>query len=193
MPIRSVSVHPFETVYFEELGLWRRQGLLGWIGWIELWWVHCLWRHIRLAMKPCYPGSHASQIKIYNGTLQRSHGPSFRIRHEKRLKRPLAEKSGWRHIRLSLKPRYLGNYASQIKSYSGTLIGSHGRPFRIRYDNLPDALPSGETTMTSYPPCNKTSLSRKPCIPDKWLRWNTIRKSWALFQNLSWTIDWSAP
>jgi len=27
--------------------------------------------------------------------------------------------------------------------------------------------PGKEITMTSYPACNKTSLSRKPCIPDK--------------------------
>jgi len=27
--------------------------------------------------------------------------------------------------------------------------------------------PSGEITMTSYPVCNKTSFSRKPCIPEK--------------------------
>jgi len=29
-----------------------------------------------------------------------------------RRKRPQAEKSRWRHIRLAIKPRYLGNYAS---------------------------------------------------------------------------------
>jgi len=28
-------------------------------------------------------------------------------------------------------------------------------------------------------------LSRKPCIPDKKLLWNAIRKSWSLFQNPS--------
>jgi len=33
------------------------------------------------------------------------------------LKRPLAEKSRLRHIRLAIKPRYLGNHASQLKSY----------------------------------------------------------------------------
>jgi len=27
--------------------------------------------------------------------------------------------------------------------------------------------PSEEITMTSYPACNKTSICRKPCIPDK--------------------------
>jgi len=47
--------------------------------------------------------------------------------------------------------------------------------------------------MTSYPVGNKTSLSRKPYIPDKKLQWNAIRKSWSLFQNPSWKIAWSAP
>jgi len=32
-----------------------------------------------------------------------------------RLKRPLAEKSRLRHIWLAIKPRYLGNHASQMK------------------------------------------------------------------------------
>jgi len=44
-----------------------------------------------------------------------------------RLKRPLAEKSRCRHIRLAMKPHYLGNHASQIKSYCGTLSGSGTR------------------------------------------------------------------
>jgi len=51
------------------------------------------------------------------------------------LKRHLAEKSPWRHTRLAIKPRYLGNHALQIKSYYGTLSGSHGRSFRIRHEN----------------------------------------------------------
>jgi len=33
------------------------------------------------------------------------------------MKRPVAEKSRWRHIRLAIKLRYLGNHASQINSY----------------------------------------------------------------------------
>jgi len=45
-----------------------------------------------LAIKPRYLGNHASQIKIYYGTLSGSRARSFRIRHKKRLKRPLAEK-----------------------------------------------------------------------------------------------------
>jgi len=41
-----------------------------------------------------------------------------------RVKRPLAVKSWWRHIRFAIKPRYFGNHASQIKSYNGLLSGS---------------------------------------------------------------------
>jgi len=96
------------------------------------------------------------------------------------------EKSRWRHIRFAIKPRYLGNHASQMKNYRGTLSGSNGRFIRIRHENSPEAPPGGEITMTSYPPCNKTSLSQKPSIPDKKLIWNTIDKSRSLFQNPSW-------
>jgi len=45
--------------------------------------------------------------------------------------------------------------------------------------NRLNAPPGGEITMTSYPVGNKTSLSQKPCIPDKKLLWNAIRKSWS--------------
>jgi len=93
------------------------------------------------------------------------------------VKRPLAEKSLWSHFRLAMKPRYLGNHASQLKNYYGTLSGSHGRSFRTRHENSPGAPTGGEITMTLYPVGNKTSLSRKPCIPDKMLLWITIMKS----------------
>jgi len=71
------------------------------------------------------------------------------------------------------------------ESYYGTLSASHGRSFRFRHENLPETLPSVEITMTSYPACNETSLSRNPCILDKMLVWNAISKSWSLYQNLS--------
>jgi len=109
------------------------------------------------------------------------------------VKRSLAEKSRWRHIRVATKPRYLGNLASKVTNCYRTLSGSHGRFFRISQEKSPEAPLSGEITMTSYPACNKTSLSRKPCIPDKKLICNTISKSWSLFQNPSWKIAWSAP
>jgi len=108
------------------------------------------------------------------------------------VKRPIADKSRWRHFRFAIKPRYLGNYASHIISYYGTLSGSHGRSLGMRHEKSPEALPGREITMTSYPACNKTSLSRKRCIADKKLLWFAIRKSWSLFQNLSWKIAWSA-
>jgi len=63
------------------------------------------------------------------------------------------------------------------KSLYKTSSGSHGRSFIIRHENSPEAPPSGEITITSYPACNKTSLSWKPCITDTKLLWNTIRKS----------------
>jgi len=107
-----------------------------------------------------------------------------------RLKRPLLDKSRLRHIRLAIKPRYLGNHASQKKSCYRTLSGSHGRSFRIRQEKSPEAPPGG--VVTSYPVGNKTS-SRKPCIADKKLLWNAIRKSWLLLQNPSWKIAWNAP
>jgi len=107
------------------------------------------------------------------------------------VKRRLAEKSRWRHIPLAIKPRYLGNDAPQMKSYYGTLPGSHGRSFRIRQVKLPESTPGGKITMTSYSACNKTLISRKPYIADKKLLWTTIRKSWSLLQNPSWKITWS--
>jgi len=100
------------------------------------------------------------------------------------VKRPLADQSQWRHFWLAIKPRYLGNQASQIKMSYGTLSRSHGRSFKIRHKKSPEA-PTGVEIMTSYPAWNKTSLYRKPCIAAKKLLWITIRKFWSLFQNPS--------
>jgi len=83
------------------------------------------------------------------------------------VKRPLVEKLRLGHTRLAIKPRYLGNHASQIKSYYGTLSESHGRSFRFRRENSPEAPLCVEITMTSYPASKETSLSPKPCILDK--------------------------
>jgi len=47
--------------------------------------------------------------------------------------------------------------------------------------------------MTSYTACYKTLLSQKPCISDKKLLWNAIRKLWPLFQSPSWKSACSAP
>jgi len=82
---------------------------------------------------------------------------------------------------------------AEIKSYYGTLSGSHGCSFRIRHGILPETPPGSKIKMTSYPACNKTSLSLKPWIPDKNLLWNATGRSWLLFQNPSWKIAWSAP
>jgi len=83
----------------------------------------------------------------------------------------------------AIKPRYLRNHTSQIKSYYGTLLGSDGHSFRIRHENVRAAPPGRRLRTTSVG--NKTSLSQKPSIADKKLLRNAIRKSWLLFQNLS--------
>jgi len=149
------------------------------------------WRHNRLAIRPRYLGNHASQMKSYYGTLSGSRGRSFIIRQENLPEAPPSGEITMRHIRLAIKPRFLGNHASHMNSYYGT-SGRQGRSFRIRHENLPKASPSGEITMTSYPACNKNSLCRKPCISDKKLPRNTIRKPRSLFHNPSWKIAWSA-
>jgi len=51
---------------------------------------------------------------------------------------------------LAIKPRYLGNHTSQIKSYYGSLSGSHGQSFRNRHEKSPEAPPGEEITITSY-------------------------------------------
>jgi len=66
------------------------------------------------------------------------------------LKRILAEKSRWRHIRLAIKPYYLRNHVSQVKSCYGSLSRSRGRSFRIRREKSREAPPGGQITMTSY-------------------------------------------
>jgi len=134
------------------------------------------WRHIRLAMRPHYLGNHASQMKSYKGTLSGSNGRFIRIRHENCLKRPWRRNHDDVLFGLSIKPSYLWNHASQIKSYYRTLSGSHGRTFRIRIEKSREAPPGVEITMTSYPACNKNTLSRKPCIAVKKLLFITIRK-----------------
>jgi len=69
------------------------------------------------AIKPRYLRNPASQIKIYYGSLSGSNDHSFRIHHEKSREAPPGGDIMIRHIRLAIKPYYLGNPASQIKSY----------------------------------------------------------------------------
>jgi len=120
-----------------------------------------------------------TSMKSYYGTLSGNHGLSFRILHEKGVKRILAEDLRWHHIRLSIIPRFLGKHTSQMKSNYGKLSESHDRSFRIRHVKQRAAPPGGGQTMTSYPVCNTTSLSRKPCLAAKTLLWITILKSWS--------------
>jgi len=125
------------------------------------------WRHIRLSIKRSYLRNHASQIKItrehYQEVMVALSDPSWKIAWST----PLSSKSRWRLIRLAIKACYLRNHASQIKSYYWSLSGNNGRSFRIHHKKSPAAPPGGEIMMTSYPAGNKTSLYRKPCIPDK--------------------------
>jgi len=78
-------------------------------------------------------------------------------------------------------------YKVSMDHYHAVMVALSESLFKIAW-----SAPGGEITMTSYPACNKTSLSRKPCIADKTLLLITIRKSWSLFQNPSWNIAWSA-
>jgi len=68
-----------------------------------------------------------------------------------------------------------------------------GRSFRFRQQNLCETPSNEGLTMTSYPVCSKTSLSRKPCITAVKLLWNAIRESQSLFQNPSLKSGYSAP
>jgi len=105
-----------------------------------------------------------------------------------RLKRILAEDGRLRHIWLAIKPHYLANHASQIKSYYGTLLGSPDHSYRIRHGKSPETPPGSKITMTSYPACNKTSLSRKPCIRDKnllWTLWGSHGRSFRIRHEIS--------
>jgi len=132
-------------------------------------------------------------MKSYYGTLSGSHGRSFRIRHENSPEAPPSEEimvksyPACNNTSLSRKSFILD------KTFLLNVIRSHARSIRIRHENSLEAPPSGEITLTSYPACNNTSLSRKPSISNKKFLWISIRKSCSLFQNPSWIIIWSAP
>jgi len=73
------------------------------------------WRHIRHSIKPRYLGSHASQIKSSMEHYQEVMVALSESVKKNRVKHPLADKSWWRHIRLTIKLRYIRNFASQLK------------------------------------------------------------------------------
>jgi len=154
------------------------------------------WHHIRLAIKPRYLWNHVSQIKSYYGSLSWSYCRSFRIHHEKSPEAPLGSEimitSYLAHIRLALKPCYLGNHAYRIKSYYGTQSGSHGRSFRVRHEKVHDdfifitcsavmlrtaLIPYGNLE-TSTPHSCETSqvVTMKPCTFDYVRETNTCAK-----------------
>jgi len=139
-------------------------------------------------MKPRNLGNNASQIKSCYWTLSGCHGRSFRICHENCLKRPLKEKSRWRHIRLANKSSLSRKPCIAYKKSIWNTKRKSWSVFQNPSWKSPEASVSGQFTMTSYPVGHKTSLSRKPCIPDKNLLLYAIRMQWALFQNLSWEL-----
>jgi len=67
------------------------------------------WRHIRLAIKPRYLGNHASQINVSMGRYPEVMVALSESFMKKGVQHPLAEDWRWPHIRLAIKPRYLGN------------------------------------------------------------------------------------
>jgi len=131
---------------------------------------------------------------MYQWIMIRKLGSLFQISSTNLCEIPAAEKSRWRHIRFVIKPRYISRKPCIAdKTLLWITIRKSWLLFQNPSKKVRAALPSGQLKMTSYPAGNKTSLSRKPCIADKKLLWITIRKSWSLFQNLSWKIAWSAP
>jgi len=135
------------------------------------------WRHIRLAIKSRYLGNHASQIKSYYRTLSVFMVALSESLIKNRAKRPLAAKSRWCHIRLSIKPRYLANHESQINSYYGTLRGSHGRSFRIHHENC---LKRPQVAKSRWRDILFVMKACYHALQIKKLLWITIRKSWSL-------------
>jgi len=94
------------------------------------------WRHIRLTIKPRYLWNHASQIRSYYGMLSGITVALSQSIMKNRMKRPLTEKSRWRHIRFAIKTPYLGNHASQIKSYYRTLSWSLSNSYKKKAANI---------------------------------------------------------
>jgi len=84
------------------------------------------WRHVRLAIKPHYLANHASRIKFTMERYREVMVPLSESMMKNRVKHPMAEDWRWRHVRLAMKHCYLGNHASQIKSYYGSLSWSLG-------------------------------------------------------------------
>jgi len=105
-----------------------------------------------------------------------------------RVERPQAEKSWWRHIRFGNETSFSRKPCIADKKLLWNAIWKSWsllqNPSWIIAWNAPLAAKSRWRHIRLA--CNKTSLSRKPCIPDQDLLWNAIGKSWSLFQNPSW-------
>jgi len=138
------------------------------------------WRHIRLATKPHCLANHASQIKKLLGNAI---GKSWSLLHNSSWKKGVKRHPGGKMTMTSYpacNKTSLYWIPCILDKHFGSLSGSHGRSFRIRYEKSCEAPPGGGLTMTWGPVGNTTSLSRKPCIADKQLLLITIMKSWSL-------------
>jgi len=96
------------------------------------------------------------------------------------VKRPLAYISRWRHNRLA-KNLDISEIMHRRKNvtmerHQEVMVALSKSVMKNRVLRPP----GGEITTLKYPVGNKTSLSRKPCIADKKLLWNAIRKSRSL-------------
>jgi len=98
-----------------------------------------------------YLGNGYSYKKSYYWTLIGSWGRPFRIRYKKVKEPPPSGEINMTSFPVHKKRGYLGNGYSYKKSYYWTLIGSWGRPFKIRYEKVKEPPPSGEISMTSFP------------------------------------------
>jgi len=103
---------------------------------------------------PRHLGNHASQIKSYYETLPGSHGHSFRVRYENRVKLPWWKQITMISYPVSNQTSSFGNHALQLRSYYERLSESHGRSFRIRHEKVRAVPPVGGLTMTSCA-CNR--------------------------------------
>jgi len=102
----AVAVQKHETSTFAKVTILYQ--LISYLAWV-----------IKLGRSPALP----NLVRIWwavetprGGNIYRS-CDIYRSVNKTCVRRRLAENSRWRHIRLAIKPRYLGNHASQLKSY----------------------------------------------------------------------------
>jgi len=126
--------------------------------------VNSRWRHIRLAIKERYLGTHASQIQSYYGTLWGSHARCFRIHHEKLRETPPGGKIMMTSCTPCNKTSLSRKTSIPNKKFVWNTISKSWSHFQNSSWKIAVISPGVEITMTSYPACNKSTLSQKPCI-----------------------------